>query len=446
MLKFRRYLLLFFWLPVMAAAAEWTTFTAQNSGLPDNTVKAICVDGYGRLWFGTNNGLALFDGSTWRSFKTASTNSLLAANAINDLVYQNSPSGKQLWVATMNGVSMLDISAKNDIVFSIPYRTNNSSLVSNTVNALAVDPGHIRWFGTDLGANSFTGSAWGVYTVQNWWLDTNMIKSMAAGPDSMIYLGTEGTGVSRLKMDPVDGITSASVIDWTWSGLEDPEGDKLVSDSVYSILIEADGRQWFGTDHGVCMHTGNNTKRDWTTYTTDDGLAHNFVQAIARDKSGNMWFGTKAGVSRFDGAAWQTFTTANGLAGNEVFDIAVSANGAVWFCTNAGVSRFLAEGAAVAETPQQTPAEVGINSYPNPFNMSTTVVFDLPNTGNANISIYNISGQKVRSLIDGLYSPGHYSITWDGRTDRGLPAQSGIYFVTLTSAGFSATWKVILAK
>lgn len=446
MIKMWRYLWLFFLLPVTATAAEWTSFTAQNSSLPHNHVNAVCIDGYNRIWFGTGNGLALFDGSTWRAFTTASTNAMLADNYINDLVYQNSPQGKQLWVATRNGISTLDISAAEAVVFSTLYRSNNSSLVSNTVNALAVDPGHVRWFGTDQGANSFTGSQWGTYTEQNWWLDSNMIKSMAAGPDGMVYLGTEGTGVARLKMDPVDGITAASTIDWAWSGKEDPEHNKLVSDSVYSILIEANGHQWFGTDHGVCLHTSYSTERDWKTYTTAHGLINNFVQAIARDKQGNMWFGTKAGVSRFDGTAWHTLTTANGLAGNEVFDIAVGANGAVWFATNAGVSRYLAEGAAIAETPMQTPAAVSINSYPNPFNMSTTFEFTLPVSGMTCITIFNITGQKIRSLVENHYSSGHYNIMWDGRDDRGFAAQSGIYFASLTSAGFSTTWKLILAR
>jgi hypothetical protein len=74
-------------------------------------------------------------------------------------------------------------------------------------------------------------------------------------------------------------------------------------------------------------------------------------------------------------------------------------------------------------------------NYPNPFNPSTTIVFDI--TGNAgmqqpvNLTIYDIRGRRVRTLINSGLVPGNYKIHWDGSTDRGVAISSGIYLYNL---------------
>jgi HEAT repeat protein len=76
----------------------------------------------------------------------------------------------------------------------------------------------------------------------------------------------------------------------------------------------------------------------WTTYTTEDGLAGNRVEAIAVGPEGDLWFGSDGGgVSRFDGESWTTYTTEDGLAGNAVMAIAVGPEGDLWFGTGGSV-------------------------------------------------------------------------------------------------------------
>ena len=75
------------------------------------------------------------------------------------------------------------------------------------------------------------------------------------------------------------------------------------------------GNLWFGTGGGgVSRYDG----KSFTTFTTAQGLANNFVCSITEDKTGNLWFGTGGGVSRYDGKSFTTFTTAQGLANNGV--------------------------------------------------------------------------------------------------------------------------------
>jgi len=71
---------------------------------------------------------------------------------------------------------------------------------------------------------------------------------------------------------------------------------------------------------------------EFTTFTTEDGLALDEVSTILEDQAGNLWFGTYGGgVSRYDGEKFVTFTTQEGLAGNWVRDILQDREGQLWF-------------------------------------------------------------------------------------------------------------------
>ena len=83
-----------------------------------------------------------------------------------------------------------------------------------------------------------------------------------------------------------------------------------------------------------------------------------------------------------------------------------------------------------------------INSvYPNPFNPSTTIMYQIPEFSNISIDVYNMNGQIVHNLHRGFKNPGEYSITWNASS-----MTSGIYLIKLTSGSFIETQKVILIK
>ncbi|NIR50860.1 T9SS type A sorting domain-containing protein [candidate division KSB1 bacterium] len=66
-------------------------------------------------------------------------------------------------------------------------------------------------------------------------------------------------------------------------------------------------------------------------------------------------------------------------------------------------------------------------NYPNPFNPTTEIKFGLPQPGEVTLSIFNIVGQKVRSLLNGPKTAGYHSVIWDGRNDFGNQVVSGVY-------------------
>jgi ligand-binding sensor domain-containing protein len=292
---------------LVSFSQDWENFTRENSPLVSDQVRSICIDKYGVKWFGTDSGLTSIDCSEWHIY-TCEDN--LADNTINEIVFEESHYGPEIWLATNNGVSVMGV-ILDAITCATPYRTDNTGLVSNTVFSAAIDTGHVKWFGTDSGVSTFNGQDWRSYTINDYLLN-NIILCIASANDGWNYLGTKGKGVNRLRRDGFDVVTSASPYDTQWSG--------LAADSVYSAFIDSDGTTWFGTNAGLSRHEGEETKENWIRYTTDDGLAHNFVQTIARDSAGNMWFGTLDGVSRFDGTEWESFDTSNGLGSNVVFE------------------------------------------------------------------------------------------------------------------------------
>jgi hypothetical protein len=92
------------------------------------------------------------------------------------------------------------------------------------------------------------------------------------------------------------------------------------------------------------------------------------------------------------------------------------------------------------------PSDLGQN-YPNPFNPDTSIDFKVNEATNISIEIFNIRGQKVTTLIDEDYTPGDYSVNWNGTDDRGQNVTSGVYLYKMKAGGrYTSTKKMILLK
>lgn len=85
-------------------------------------------------------------------------------------------------------------------------------------------------------------------------------------------------------------------------------------------------------------------------------------------------------------------------------------------------------------------------NYPNPFNQSTKICYDLPQKSNVVISIYNVMGQKVSTLVQGWQPAGSYSRSWDAKDDNGLVLPSGVYLLVMQADKFKENRKILLLK
>ena len=85
-------------------------------------------------------------------------------------------------------------------------------------------------------------------------------------------------------------------------------------------------------------------------------------------------------------------------------------------------------------------------NYPNPFNPTTVIPFALPAGKEVDLAIYNVLGQKIRTLVKGPIAAGYHTLIWNGRNDAGHQVSSGVYFYLLETGQFRQTRKMLLVK
>ncbi|HCK99463.1 MAG TPA: hypothetical protein DHW42_05075 [Candidatus Marinimicrobia bacterium] len=87
-----------------------------------------------------------------------------------------------------------------------------------------------------------------------------------------------------------------------------------------------------------------------------------------------------------------------------------------------------------------------LQNYPNPFNPNTTISFDIYHAASVDLSIYDVNGAPVKTLIHNPMTPGNYNIPWDGTNSTGVQAASGLYFCRLSNFTQVVTIKMILLR
>jgi hypothetical protein len=95
----------------------------------------------------------------------------------------------------------------------------------------------------------------------------------------------------------------------------------------------------------------------------------------------------------------------------------------------------------------RTPREFALRqNFPNPFNPTTTIRFEIPRDANVDLGIFDLRGRRVATLHRGPIEAGFHDARWEGRDDSGRSVASGLYFVRLNGPGFSDARKMMLAR
>jgi hypothetical protein len=110
----------------------------------------------------------------------------------------------------------------------------------------------------------------------------------------------------------------------------------LPANKVYAVRADGD-RVWIGTSHGLVLYENN----EFTTFTTEDGLAHNGVLAIdVSELTGDVWIATLGGMNRYSGGQFETFTQFNSGLANDVIYSVVCDGKDVWCATGGGAGHY----------------------------------------------------------------------------------------------------------
>jgi hypothetical protein len=99
------------------------------------------------------------------------------------------------------------------------------------------------------------------------------------------------------------------------------------------------------------------------------------------------------------------------------------------------------------ESEEMLPKDFALfQNYPNPFNPSTTIPYSLPSRSHVTIIVYNITGQRVATLVNEIKPAGSYHVDWDGKDQHGRTAASGVYLYELLAGEYADTKKMLLLK
>jgi len=337
---------------------SFTTFSTSE-GLAYNTVLSIAQDRMGNLWFGTQGGgVSSYDG---KSFKTFSTADGLANNFVLSVTEDKNGN---LWFGTYGGgACKYDPSASNK-AGSKSFTTFSTSqgLANNFVYCITLDIEGNLWFGTHGGGVSkYDGRTFTTFSAAQG-LANNVVKSIMQDKIGNLWFGTDGGGVTKYDGNLASSLCNLAGCKHDLSVHRESEEhnkeiaksfttfstiDGLANNYVISITQDLEGNLWFGTfGGGVSKYDASASigagSKSFITFSSSQGLANNIISSITTDKRGNLWFGTDGGgVSKFDGNAFTTFSTSQGLANNLVRSIAQDRMGNLWFGTQGGgVSKY----------------------------------------------------------------------------------------------------------
>lgn len=313
------------WMGTMKGLIQYNTLTGSiNIHVPRSSkqdfvgrrVYTIAVDHQDNKWVGTyGSGLWRFDGKTWRYFSKADG---LGDNWVYDIVFDESD---QMWVATWNGVSVFDG------INRFKTYTEADGLADKWVYAIALDHDGVFWFGTESGVSRFDLENWTTYTHDDGVGakipgDVKNKEGISPTPPGG---GVGGYGSSSMAQHHL-GESRVNV-----------EGNP---NFIIAALVDRQNQKWFGTWGGGLSRFDGST---WTSFSTEDGLAGNYVFSLAMDNDGRIWAGTNGGINWYDGKQWNTINEDDGLLDNNVYSILFDQRGHRWFGTLKGLSVFKGE-------------------------------------------------------------------------------------------------------
>ena len=407
-------------------------------------ISHIIFDDSGGMWFSNGINLERFDGNSFREY------------AINGpFVYWNGicDEGNRVWFFGSGCAGYLDGNT---------WRNTGIQSEFSGVENISLDADNTMWYNNPNGIFKFDGeNSTHIISYKNFPV-TDYIRSFAR----------DGNGIFWVVFSKSDTLYRFDGNAWTTV----PEITGLFSKAISQVKVDTNGVLWVITDTNICWYDGkhwNNKeipnaviihfdkfKNVW--FITPDGITtYNgnewkvmvekenvpaYYSILGMDNENHIWLNIQGGgVARYDGMSWKTYTVADGLLSLWGVDyLIVDGNNVKWFLTTEGICSLDERSGAGSDVVPQPITLRG--NYPNPFNAGTGIEFDLYSWGRVDLSIYNIMGQKVRTIMPGKLDAGRHTISWNGMDDRGKRVSSGPYFYHIKNEGRVEHGRMMLLK
>ncbi len=317
--------------------------------LPSDRLLSLTVDGFNRLWIGSNGGgLTQVDLNTFEQSNFIANNESLETisnNIIRDLFEDDK---NRLWISTDQGLCRTQLSHTFSKILNFNCESHTISdpwsLIDNRVTTVTVDKGGIIWVGTyngiskwnELKANfqHFRKSSQSFDS-----LTSNVITGFSEGPDGKVWIATSnGVSIFDPKAQKISQLQSH------------PDHQGPSDSRVMSILADSNGSIWLGTrSKGLDRYDPKTKKFVNFRHEPDNpsSLLGNGVTAIYEDSKNNLWVATyMGGVSRLnpDGKSFTNLTHSpdneNSLSTNRIIGIFEDSRGVIWFASEQGINRY----------------------------------------------------------------------------------------------------------
>lgn len=273
---------------------------------PESYFTAMLQDSKGKVWFASLDGVYVFNGKKWTSYKKDA----LDAKKVYDLIEDHKGI---IWAATENGVS-------KKLNFRWENYTKKDGLVDNLVYKIVEDQFGRKWA---FSQNDLRFSGLSLYENGYWRAFSPNELSLKGEVKKLVLYQDEVLAFSKFGV--------AKFSDGNWTKFSDDEGLK---DKNYS-LFEKDrgGEIWLAGDQG--FYTYKNSKWDLLLWQDEKWE----VQIVYRDKRQRIWVGTKkSGVFVLNKVNWNKYNLENGLDDIHISDIFEDRHGNIWILTKKGIS------------------------------------------------------------------------------------------------------------
>jgi len=441
-----------------------------GSWRPGGFTYAIDMDSKGNVWVSGNGGSARRDAATgqWQRYRI--TNTAFMDYFIRDIAF--APNG-DVWVTEnagsgVGGIGVFDGERwHNHNIYHYglgvdwPFNCDNADAITFRESS-----GNVAFNPTNNGIREWDGSSYS--TLETGSTSDGLVE------DSQGRLWTMGNYYSLRYHDgsgfqsvPIDGWGANVVRDesrpgtvWACANFEvvRTDGDYHFSrevpdfpelnslhDVLTGVAAAPDGVAWVGSTEGIIRVDANDGTHQWW-HSTNSAMPADQVTPLVVSPDGLVWFtnfnsqGFERAIIWFDGTEFGTITRAEGLPHEQIYDAEVrevEGGYEIWLaCASRGIGvlTVMTGGPVSVAATSSIPLMLSPN-LPNPFRSSTTIGYSIERPGNVSLSIFDVGGRLVRTLVDGQKSEGRYIASWDAIDERGQQVQSGTYFARIEANG-----------
>lgn len=290
------------------------------------------------------------------------------------------------------------------------------------------------WAGCLDGLAMYNGSNWTEYTRDNSPLYSNWITDIMYVPGTSFLWISTGVGVFRVDVSDPNNLQWECFL---------PNNSNLTTGLLTSLFLDSHNTIWGGSEVGLFSYENE----EWIYHNSEIGEVP--ITKITEDEYGRFWIGTNGnGVIMWDGNDTETIDMENScLVSNLITAIGCDGMGTLWLSSNNGglySCQYSATGIDYSQIISHQ--QIEHRNYPNPFNPETIIEFSIPTSGNVDVDIFNLKGQKVSSLLHSQLAGGNHQVIWNGRDESGKAVSSGTYFYRISFNEQIYTRKIVLLK